>query len=92
MNEVIRRFLVFGKVQGVYFRHSTRLQARRLFLRGSVCNKPDGSVEVVAQGEAGAVEQLRVWLERGPQDARVEEVRETAPPDAAVLPARFIIE
>ena len=91
VNEVIRRFLVFGKVQGVYFRHSTRLEARRLLLRGSACNKHDGSVEVVAHGEAAAVDQLRAWLQRGPPDARVEEVRETAPPDAAALPEQFVI-
>jgi acylphosphatase len=91
LNEVIRRFLVFGKVQGVFFRHSTRLEAKRLLLRGSARNLPDGSVEVVAQGNAAAVEELRLWLQRGPADARVEEVRETPPPDAAKLTQGFII-
>jgi acylphosphatase len=91
VNDVIRRFLVFGKVQGVFFRHSARLEARRLRLRGSACNLPDGSVEVVAQGHAAAVEELRVWLQRGPADARVQEVRETTPPDAAKLTEEFII-
>lgn len=81
MDDVIRRFLVFGKVQGVYFRHSTRLEARRLLLRGIARNLPDGCVEVLAQGPAVAVEALRAWLHRGPAQARVDEVRETTSPD-----------
>jgi acylphosphatase len=91
LNEVIRRFLVFGKVQGVFFRHSTRLEANRLGIRGSARNMPDGSVEVVAQGKEAAVAELRAWLQRGPPDARVEEVRETAPAEAATLPQGFHI-
>ena len=55
MDEVIRRFLVLGRVQGVYFRHSTRLEANRLALRGIARNLPDGSVEVLVKGGAGAV-------------------------------------
>jgi len=89
LDQVIRRFLVFGKVQGVYFRHSARLEARRLAIRGIARNLPDGSVEVVAQGGAAAVEELRVWLQRGPAQARVDEVRETSPDRAEPLPAGF---
>jgi acylphosphatase len=76
MDEVIRRFLVVGKVQGVYFRHSARLEADRLKLRGLARNLPDGSVEVLAQGIPSAVEALHQWLHRGPAHARVEAVRE----------------
>jgi len=89
LDQVIRRFLVFGKVQGVYFRHSARLEARRLGLGGIARNLPDGSVEVVAQGAAAAVEELRVWLQRGPAQARVDEVRETSPDGVEKLPAGF---
>ena len=89
MDPVIRRFLIFGKVQGVYFRHSTRLEARRLVIRGIARNLPDGSVEVVAQGSAAAVDKLRVWLQRGPAQARVDEVRETSPDEAEPLPEGF---
>lgn len=87
----MRRFLVFGKVQGVYFRHTTRLAAQRLALRGSARNLPDGSVEVLAQGPAAAVEELRAWLHGGPAQARVDEVREAAPGDSKPLPAGFVI-
>jgi acylphosphatase len=90
LEEIIRRFLVFGKVQGVYFRHSTRLEARRLLVRGIAQNLPDGSVEVLVQGPADAIEELRVWLHRGPSQARVDEVRETTSPDgSAPLPEGF---
>jgi len=89
LDEVIRRFLVFGKVQGVYFRHSARLEAKRLVLRGMARNLPDGAVEVLAQGAASAVEELRLWLQRGPPQARVDEVREMAPADADPVPKGF---
>ena len=89
MDPVIRRFLVFGKVQGVYFRHSARLEARRLAIRGMARNLPDGSVEVLAQGGAAAVEELRTWLQRGPAQARVDEVRETSPDEAEPIPDGF---
>jgi acylphosphatase len=92
MEEVTRRFLVLGKVQGVYFRHSTRLEANKLSIRGVARNLPDGSVEVLARGGAAAIEQLRVWLQRGPVHARVDEVREMPPSDAATpVPEGFDI-
>jgi len=76
MDVVIRRFLVIGKVQGVYFRHSARLEANRLKVRGLARNLPDGSVEVLAQGSPSDVEALRQWLHRGPAHARVDAVQE----------------
>lgn len=87
----IRRFLIFGKVQGVYFRHSTRLEAKKLGIRGLARNLPDGSVEVLAQGVPAAVEELRVWLQHGPAQARVDEVRETAADDAGPIAEVFAI-
>ena len=91
MSPVTRRFLVLGKVQGVYFRHSTRLEAKRLGLRGVARNLPDGSVEVVAQGEAAAVGELREWLRHGPAQARVDEVRESSADDAGPVAAGFTV-
>jgi acylphosphatase len=89
LDPVIRCFLIFGKVQGVYFRHSTRREARRLNIQGIARNLLDGSVEVVAHGDPAAVEKLRAWLQHGPPEARVEEVRETAPDDAQPVPKGF---
>ncbi|MEP6885004.1 MAG: acylphosphatase [Gammaproteobacteria bacterium] len=91
MDEVTRRFLVLGKVQGVYFRHSSRHEAQRLKVSGFARNLADGSVEVLAHGKAGSVEQLRLWLTRGPAQARVDEVRETAPGDAGPFAVEFTI-
>jgi acylphosphatase len=68
------RCMVHGKVQGVFFRASTRERALDLGLSGSATNLPDGSVEVVAEGEAMAVDALEAWLRHGPPMARVERV------------------
>jgi acylphosphatase len=73
-DEVTRCFRITGKVQGVYFRHSTRIEAERLSIRGVARNLPDGSVEVLAQGTPCALEFLRDWLKRGPAMARVDAV------------------
>lgn len=69
------RFLVSGKVQGVFFRASTRDQAQRLGLRGHASNLADGRVEVLAAGDAEAIDALERWLRRGPPMARVASVR-----------------
>jgi acylphosphatase len=68
------RFLVEGKVQGVFFRASTRERALRLGLSGWVRNLDDGRVEVLAAGSADALEALAQWLQGGPPAARVDVV------------------
>jgi acylphosphatase len=78
VDQVTRRFRIIGKVQGVFFRQSTRVQAERLALTGYALNLPDGSVEVEVRGPAAAVEELRQWLHSGPRRARVDEVLELA--------------
>jgi len=81
--DVAARFLVRGKVQGVFFRASTRDQACELGLRGHARNLADGRVEVLAAGSGEAIDALGRWLEHGPSQARVEEVqREVADPDS----------
>ncbi len=84
MSEVIRGFRIYGRVQGVYFRHSTRIEAERLGVRGIARNLADGSVEVVVQGESAAVLSLYEWLKLGPVQARVDAVRDVEP-DADIL-------
>ena len=68
------RFIISGRVQGVWFRDSMRKEAERLGIQGWVRNRPDRSVEAVAQGESERVEALIAWAWRGPPMARVEEV------------------
>jgi acylphosphatase len=83
MDEVLRHFLVMGKVQGVFYRQSARYEAERLGIHGSARNLPDGSVEVWARGSSAAVEALYQWLKVGPPHARVDEVREAEAGEAA---------
>jgi acylphosphatase len=66
---------VTGRVQGVFFRASTRNRAVELGLNGWVRNMPDGSVEVLACGDEAALETLRGWLHEGPPMARVAAVQ-----------------
>lgn len=73
-------FHVAGRVQGVFFRASTRDEARRLGLTGWVRNREDGGVELVACGVAGAVDALEQWLWQGPPSAKVESVTRDARP------------
>jgi acylphosphatase len=68
------RCLVSGRVQGVFFRASTRNEAQSLGLTGYARNLLDGRVEVVACGDKEAVHTLREWLRRGPPNASVSGV------------------
>ena len=68
-------------VQGVGFRFSTVRQARRLGLSGYVRNLPDGSVEVVAEGEEQMLERLASWLSHGPPGSYVRHVQRRLGPD-----------
>jgi acylphosphatase len=66
--------VVHGDVQGVGFRYFVQRKAQQLGLRGWVRNNDDGTVEVVAEGERGALEQLKRALDEGPRMARVDRV------------------
>lgn len=66
--------LIVGRVQQVFFRQSTRNKALELGLRGWVRNRKSGNVELVAEGDAGLIEDLVAWCHRGPEHARVERV------------------
>ena len=74
-SSVAKRFIVSGKVQGVYFRASTRQQAVQLNIRGYAKNLPSGSVEIVAIGSIDAIATLEKWLSQGPPSARVDTVQ-----------------
>jgi acylphosphatase len=68
------RFIVTGRVQGVFFRASTRDFALQLGVAGYAKNRDDGSVEVLASGSSEALAALFAWLHHGPPAARVERV------------------
>ncbi len=63
-----------GRVQGVFFRDSTRRQAEKLNLTGWVQNKADGSVEAVFQGKSEDIEAMKDWLGDGSPQADVSRV------------------
>lgn len=68
------QLFVRGRVQGVFFRASAQREAKRLGLTGWVKNRPDGAVELVAEGEEDQLKELIGWANRGPSNARVERV------------------
>lgn len=69
-----RHFTVTGRVQGVFFRDSTRQVAQNLKITGYARNMPDGSVEVLACGARASLDRLEEWLHSGPPHARVVHV------------------
>lgn len=81
---IAKRIQVYGRVQGVGFRWSTCMEARRLGVDGWVCNRRDGSVEILAQGNVQAVIALVDWARHGPAYARVERLDEQDCPVTAL--------
>ena len=67
--------IISGRVQGVFFRHSTMEEARKLGLSGWVRNLPSGEVEIDAEGRRADLDILFAWAHDGPPGARVHEVR-----------------
>ena len=65
---------VYGHVQGVFFRYTTRKIARRLGLTGHVKNMPDGSVYIEAEGPDDKLKELLKFSKKGPEHARVDRV------------------
>jgi len=82
---------VSGRVQGVFYRASTRQRAQELGCRGYARNLPDGRVEVLAVGEPAAVHALVEWLRQGPPAAHVTDVTcsEFALGEVGELPGAF---
>ena len=71
---ICKRIFVSGRVQGVFFRDSTRQFATNLKLTGGVRNLTDGRVEVQAMGDEVAVQALIKWLKIGPKFAKVSTI------------------
>ena len=65
---------VYGKVQGVFFRATTKTTAEDLKLTGWVRNEPDGSVRIHAEGEENLISRLYEWCKEGPQFAKVANI------------------
>ena len=77
MNNVRFLIIIEGRVQGVWFRDSTRKEALSLGVTGWVKNRPDGTVEVLAEGPEDKVRALIGWCHHGPPSAGVTRLDET---------------
>jgi len=74
MEHLRARVIVYGFVQGVWFRQSTKDEATRIGVGGWVMNLSDGSVEALFEGEKKKVEEIVGWCHRGPSGAKVSKV------------------
>jgi len=72
---IAKRCLIAGRVQGVFYRATTRLKALELGVQGHAKNLPDGRVEVLACGETEQIEQFVQWLWQGSPASHVTEVQ-----------------
>lgn len=69
--KIARRLVISGKVQGVWYRESMRIEAERLGVTGWVRNRTGGTVEAVVHGDAAAVDAIIAWAWQGPPAAEV---------------------
>ena len=65
---------IYGRVQGVFFRDSSRKKAKELNLKGWVQNEPDGTVQIVAEGEEENLKELIEWCQNESDRGKVEKV------------------
>lgn len=72
-----RHLVITGRVQGVWYRESMRLEAERLGIAGWVRNRRDGAVEAMVHGDETGVEAIIAWAWVGPPSARVDSVEAT---------------
>ncbi len=77
MGNIRVHLIIEGRVQGVWFRDSTRNEAISLGVSGWVKNRSDGTVEVLAEGPEDQVKKLVLWCHKGPPYAEVIRVQET---------------
>jgi acylphosphatase len=80
MDKIRSHLIIQGRVQGVWFRESTRREASSLGVYGWVKNRPDGTVEVLVEGPVEEVKKLVRWCHHGPSSAVVRSVQEKEGP------------
>jgi len=77
LDNIRKHLIIEGRVQGVWFRESTRRQAVSLGVLGWVKNRAEGTVEALLEGPEGAVSKLVDWCRKGPSAAGVTSIHET---------------
>ena len=90
MGDVRRvRLQIHGQVQGVFYRANARSVATRIGLAGWVRNRPDGTVEALAQGSNDQIEEFIGWCRQGPPAAHVDRVEIAVEVPGGEVPAGF---
>ncbi len=79
-SKICMRYVISGRVQGVWFRASAQEEANKLDITGWARNLQDGRVEVLACGDKEKLSQFSEWLHQGPELAKVDEVISEASP------------
>lgn len=87
---ISRRLMIYGRVQGVYYRASAQQQAVQLKLAGWVRNRSNGAVEALVCGPETAVDAFTAWAREGPPAARVDriDITEAESPEAGAFSQR----
>lgn len=80
MEKVLLQLRIKGRVQGVYYRASTKAKADELGLCGWVKNEPNGDVSIAVEGPPEVVAQMVNWCQKGPRMANVEQVEQQSTP------------
>jgi len=75
MQSISAKLRISGRVQGVWFRQSTRQTAEKFGVNGWVRNCADGSVEAILEGKRDSVQSVIDWCRQGPELARVDELQ-----------------
>jgi acylphosphatase len=88
---MIVKILVKGRVQGVFFRASTKEKAQELKIVGNVKNLANGNVEIYAKGSEKNINELVEWCKEGPRLAHVEDIFITKSPDVEIKSNTFRI-
>lgn len=75
--KITKHLIIHGRVQGVGYRESMRMEARQLDVTGWVRNRADGTVEAMVHGRPEDVSRILDWCRQGPPGARVTSVQVT---------------
>ena len=73
--------IIFGRVQGVFFRHFSKKEAQKLNIKGLVKNLPDSSLYIEAEGEEKNLDKFVKWCQKGPKFSKVQQIKTTGCPN-----------
>jgi len=86
----MKKIIITGRVQGVFFRYLAEKKAQELNIKGSVRNISDGKLEIIAKGEDENMQKFINWCKVGPEYARVEGITLENLPDRELHDFRIL--